>query len=394
MAEREYQQILELIRTVILPDYRLDQSLFDERKQPVNWKQLYEIAYKQDIAGYLYPGTESLSVPEDVSKIFQTAYHRSVRKEAIVHLEVTALMEEFDRQGIDYLPMKGWQMKKLYPSPELRTMTDVDILIRPEQFEAACRVIEGRGFELNGEIEHHNAYVKKPVTEVELHRKLFAVHSTPYPLFASVWDRALPVREHEYTMNPVDMYMYMIAHMAKHFVSNGAGIRNIIDICLYRRSLPFTAEQTDEINRALEPIELKTFSERISSFADVCFSAGPMDNDQLFLFHYIISGGLYGKAGNGDVMRLMKQESGNKFRWFIKELFPNRERLQLKMEMPEGSISKPLYPFYWIKWMIRGFLKRRENIKKRLVTVTKSKKETEPIKNMLEYLDLKEIYYS
>ncbi len=394
MAEREYQQILELIRTVVLPDYQPDQSLFDEQKQPVDWKQLYEIAYAQDIAGYLYPGTMNLTVPEEVRKIFRTAYNRSLRKEAIVHLEVSSFMEQLEQQGIDYLPLKGWQMKRLYPSPELRTMTDVDILLRPEQFEAACRLIEADGFELFAEVEYHNCYRKKPVTEVELHRKLFSSNATPNPYFASVWDRAVLSKGHEYAMSPADQYLYMIAHMAKHLVGNGAGIRNIIDVCLCRRSHLFTEKEEAAIDRALMEMGLKTFAEKINIFAELCFSDGPMDVDQTYLFRYIISGGLYGKTGNRDVMILMKQESGNKARWFLKELFPTREELEPKLGLQPKTIRKPLYPFYWVKWVIHGILFRRDNIKKRFVTVSTSKKETEPVKKMLEYLDLKDIYYS
>ena len=39
-----------------------------------------------------------------------------------------------EENGIDYLPLKGYNLKKLYPKPELRTMGDADVLIRLADF--------------------------------------------------------------------------------------------------------------------------------------------------------------------------------------------------------------------------------------------------------------------
>ena len=50
------------------------------------------------------------------------------------------------------MPLKGCNMKALYPSPELRVMGDADILIRVEQYDRIRPIIQSLGFEEYGDI--------------------------------------------------------------------------------------------------------------------------------------------------------------------------------------------------------------------------------------------------
>ena len=49
--------------------------------------------------------------------------------------EADNLLRMLEDQGIDHLPLKGLQNRKLYPKPEMRSMGDADILIRTEQYD-------------------------------------------------------------------------------------------------------------------------------------------------------------------------------------------------------------------------------------------------------------------
>ena len=63
-------------------------------------------------------------------------------------LELENVMAHFEKEGIDYVPLKGWIIKNLYPKPDMRSMCDVDILIRDEDkkkiFDRFYRVDEAR----------------------------------------------------------------------------------------------------------------------------------------------------------------------------------------------------------------------------------------------------------
>ena len=46
----------------------------------------------------------------------------------------------FEKNGIEYMPVKGANMKYRYPKPELRTMGDADILIHMEEYERITQI--------------------------------------------------------------------------------------------------------------------------------------------------------------------------------------------------------------------------------------------------------------
>ena len=46
---------------------------------------------------------------------------------------IFSLLKNAEEKGTDMLLLKGMVLRELYPVPELRTMSDVDIIIKPEQ---------------------------------------------------------------------------------------------------------------------------------------------------------------------------------------------------------------------------------------------------------------------
>lgn len=44
--------------------------------------------------------------------------------------ELSVIKSEFEKNGIDYAPIKGSVVREYYPRPELRTMGDADVLIK------------------------------------------------------------------------------------------------------------------------------------------------------------------------------------------------------------------------------------------------------------------------
>lgn len=62
-------------------------------------------------------------------------------RDEIQHHSLLALLDAFEEEGIDCLPLKGIWMKQFYPDPSLRMMADLDILYRPEQLEKVESVL-------------------------------------------------------------------------------------------------------------------------------------------------------------------------------------------------------------------------------------------------------------
>ena len=69
--------------------------------------------------------------------------------------------------------MKGARMKFYYPSPFLREMSDIDILIHGDFMEQAAVELEAMGYVLQQKIKHHDIYRKAPGIVVEAHRAMY-----------------------------------------------------------------------------------------------------------------------------------------------------------------------------------------------------------------------------
>ena len=151
--------------------------------------------------------------------------------------ELQEMESRFEAAGIVNQPMKGARMKFIYPSPQMREMSDIDVLIGQEDRKKAGEVLSRMGYALSQDIKHHEIYVKKPFMVVEAHRAMYdrTVDENQYQYFSD-FSRAV-LREgclYTYDFNREDFYVYLIAHMAKHFYTMGCGIRNLLDIYVYQ----------------------------------------------------------------------------------------------------------------------------------------------------------------
>ena len=116
----------------------------------------YEMAAKQGFIPLLYEGAIRCGVPKDGALMqkmrLQTYKHMLISEQQM--REVARLLETFDQQGIDHMPVKGCNMKALYPKPELRSMGDADILIRREQLPRCGEIMRSLGYKLSQESDH------------------------------------------------------------------------------------------------------------------------------------------------------------------------------------------------------------------------------------------------
>ena len=60
--------------------------------------------------------------------------------------DVKRIYKAFEENNIDYMPVKGCNMKSLYPAPEMRVMGDADILIKLDQYDKVEKVMNELGF--------------------------------------------------------------------------------------------------------------------------------------------------------------------------------------------------------------------------------------------------------
>lgn len=383
---KTYLQLIELVRRVLKNDLNeLNKELFSDINDAEMWKQIYGLAGAQDVQVFLYEATQNIQLPENVKNNFYSVYNRAIRKEAIMHLEVSGFLEKLEKSNIEAIPLKGWNIKNLYEKPFLRTMTDVDILVKKADFERACKLIEECGFELDHIGVCNNAYKKPPVTQVEVHHRLFKEESVLH-----AWSQRIISETNGFGMGKEDSYVYFIAHLAKHFTWDGAGMRNIVDCYLLNKKEQWTLEERQYIESELKMLGLDIFEKRMRNLCDVWFENNEYDADTIDLTVYIMDGGLYGKQGNAKKLKCGDEDT-KKSKWIMRDVFPDFETL--KLSLGYKKMYKPLMPVYWIIRLVRGLFFRKGTLTSRVEVVSTYEETVDKSKSILEYMGLNTVKY-
>lgn len=286
---------------------------------------------------------------------------------------VEQICHAFEEHSIDYMLLKGCNLKRLYPQPELRMMGDADILIRTEQYGKIRPVMEELGFSEEEET-HHELTWRRADLYLELHKCLFpSVRSEFYPYFGDGWDRAVKQENSRYTMRHEDEFVFLFTHMAKHYSGSGIGSRQFLDLYVYRRAYP----QMDEayVEDAMAQIHLLEFYRNIRKLLAVWFDGEEPDEKTEFISRYILSGGSW-----GDMETRIYSEEARKIgaygpikhtraKAMCKAIFPPLEKMQHEYSI---LLKFPyLYPLFWIPRWVKGILCRPGQIIKKMTMLQK-----------------------
>jgi len=215
--------------------------------------------------------------------------------------ELNKFVNAFEKAGIKNQPMKGSYLKFLYPSPEMREMSDIDILVDDTKMSEAGKIMNELGYTLVQSIKHHDIYSKKPFMLVEVHRAMYdkTVDGNQYDYFKS-FEKAVLEEGKKYTYNfgKEDFYVYMLAHMAKHFYVMGCGIRNLVDVYIY---LEKYGKELDRVylKKELKNCGIYDFTVNVEKLAGIWLKGEKGDPFYEDLFQYMVDCGIYGKDENG-----------------------------------------------------------------------------------------------
>ena len=359
--EKESNTLLCLIRKALHPD----------SEQTVNWisgcdmKKLAAMIGRQSLVTMVYPVI--MQQTDDcwttIREYLRPAYDREIHKGLVQEYEIQTLLDDMEKDGIDCLPMKGWIMRNYYPDPLMRSMGDLDVLIKDMDSQKMQRWMEARGYILeNNTHPVHDEYKKPPYTLVELHRKLIDLNyllklETEWidQLAEQIWDKRNLVKGtgHIYQLKNEDFYIYHLLHFYKHFMYAGSGIRPLADIFIFLRKNANNLDKT-YLRQQLKSLKLSTFAERMEQLAFVCFegqiSSEVNIEEAKQVVGYLTGAGTYGDQETHKLALVISQETGsfmeNILLTRLKQCFPSRKIMQQRY--PKLHNYPWLLPFYWM----------------------------------------------
>ena len=245
---------------------------------------------------------------------------------------VQAIYSAFDAAGIHYMPVKGCNLKQLYPEPGTRTMGDADILIRLEQYGQIRSIMESLGYCEGAESDHELIWKSKALC-VELHKRLIPSFNKDYfRYYGDGWQLASRSEGTHWYMTDEDQLVYLVTHFAKHYRSGGIGLRHVLDLWLFPRSCPALNEQY--IHSQLKTLGLDTFYCNLQKLIAAWFEDGPTDERTELIGQYIMESGSWGRFEQIALSSgLFKASPDNALqkgqrRWSIRIIFPPLSQMQ------------------------------------------------------------------
>ena len=237
----------------------------------IDWDALYECAQRQSLLGVCYAQLKRLSVPAEPLRRFHSGFFSDVYASANQRAFTEDILARFCEAGISCLPFKGWLVKRCWPEPALRTMGDVDLLIRKQDRDTSDAVMRELGFERM--IDNHAvwSYFCRDML-VEIHDHMFyeyLVSDVDYrAYFDRAWEHALP------ELDPSFHFLYLIAHLAKHTINQGMGFRGFLDLVFFCRGENGRL-RWDWICAELEKLKLLRFTETCFALCRMWFGFEP-----------------------------------------------------------------------------------------------------------------------
>ena len=339
--------LLKIIKAVLNGD-----SCNLENIEDIDWNLLYDFAAFHSVTEMAaYKIAEINSVPQEIKKRFSGALDISIARDTNQEYMVSQMLDEFEKKGIECMPLKGYILKHMYPAPEMRSMCDVDVLIHSSEFEKIREIMEAIGFTFDKESPHEFIFSAKPYVSVELHKSIVPDYNHDlYSYYGDGWRVAKRKRgfNNIYEMSFEDFYIYSIVHAAKHYLNGGTGIRQVSDIYVLLNSDKYDKMDKEYLTNELKKLGLDIFNEIICDLSNVWFREREHDEKTAQMAEYILMSGTYGTYERAKSSRVYRKADNDSYKTakaklILKMFFPSR--IGLINRYPILRKKRWLYPF-------------------------------------------------
>ena len=332
-----------------------------------DWKQAVEIAVRHKIDVLLYYGAynSQINMPDEIKNRLQLHTFNMINFDANQSYQINQLLDAFNKNNIDYLPLKGAVLKSLYPKTEMRYMSDIDILIKTSQYNKISNIMSQLGFKFVLESNHEFVW-KKDYLNAELHKILIPSYNKDYySYYEDGWKLAKKSSNGGYEMKDEDFLIYIFTHMAKHYRDSGVGIKHFLDIWVFLKSK--TELDKNYIDTELKKLQLYEFFNNCMKLFKVWFEGITSTPKTDFMTDWIFSSGAYGTKEKLELSTALKVSrahgENSDFRKiiFLRKVFPSYDTMKKKYRILKKL--PVLLPFMWVVRIIATFIFRREKVK-------------------------------
>jgi hypothetical protein len=232
----------------------------DPAWSPQVWQIFRQVSRVHGVAPLLLPRLSSLDWVDPASIAWLTEQHRLNRSRLDKMLgELKQILALFWGEGLPVIPLKGGLMAtSFYPQAGLRPMADLDLLIRPEDFERCRRLLQRLGYRRSVVHWKHVAFAKPEnlvvvsrrgehpdnPRGVEVHLYCRETFGGPtLDLTEILWSAAAQgelLGERSLLLSPDSLWLHLLTHATYHAWQGSGRLVQLVDLTLLARHLEST----------------------------------------------------------------------------------------------------------------------------------------------------------
>lgn len=327
------------------------------------WSRLLAQArfhHVESMAHYALKGVPE--VPEAVRDELSAAHKAGLFRDAQQDCAAGFVRDALTAAEVPHVLLRGALLKHDYPAPDMRSMSDLDYLVRVEDYpkiKAAMEGVGGRHVHTDG---GHYSFVLPPRVSVEFHPNLIYTASPVGTAINPGWQYVKPGSGPcALELTEEGFYLNMMSHLAYHFAKGGTGVRSVLDIWVYRHR--HTARPDPAfVRRELARSGLLDFAGQIERLSEGWFGEGDMTPELEELGGYILTSGVYGTKSRAvlNAASFSKRGTGRSA-LLAKAFYPRRE---LENRFPWVRGRPWLLPAAWCLRAARAVTRHRGHIRR------------------------------
>lgn len=289
--------------------------------EDIDWKAIYHLGDIHNVIALLSTQINKLPFeykPKGIAKsYFNQALGLTISEYDSKIESYNLFIDLLNENKIKHLVIKGAVLRNLYPAKELRTSGDTDAVIEKEKFELCGDMLLANSFtsmQRTGVEDDlfHNGHL------FELKKDFETINDKSKELFYNPFDKKLSYNDgYTYYLFPIYHLVYVVYHILLHIKHGGAGVRQLLDICVLINN---TDIDTNEFLSIMKELDLEKSTFVILSLCKEWFNLDinidyEIDSElKEKLSNSILTGGTFGyENGNVGTVRLAKEMNNKRF---------------------------------------------------------------------------------
>ena len=353
------------------------------------WQELHDFTKMHSLLPIVYEVIKDNASFKKLPDSFKNKWKQETISLVIKQVQLSEaflkIYQEIRKSNINCIVTKGIILRELYQKKDWRVSGDEDIIIKKEDLKKVHQIFINNNYQVTNDIVSENIQVITYVDSVtglniELHLQLFDKDGylgffNDY--FKDIFKHSIEIEINHVliqVMNENDQLFYLICHCFKHFIFNGVGLRQLMDIGMYSQKYYNQIDWFKLIHQASE-FRADLFVHCIYSILEDFFNI-PMNKidypkqliselDYIDFLEDIFDSGTFGLSSeertysNLVTRRVLNKD--NKKTSLLSLIFPSAKKLRSSYAI---LYEHPyLLPYIWIKRILR-FLTRYDNSKK------------------------------